>query len=222
MAAQILLPISPQSHRPEQTLLIGNYLDVGTVLERYFFGVAAAQVQNVPVKGCSGLRDGSLQQLVPSPFAIFIEPAPSQIILIGFFAPWMVPKFKTGTQNTFGEERRPHPGAKSEDQLHSVPFDDRVALHRTVVRHPCRLAPSLLLGLGQRKPHPSRIQVGYCKGFALLDHPGKSDRHPVKEGNAHLEFVQSSQDGGGGRWFRSGDAQAVADGPTFRAKRLDL
>jgi hypothetical protein len=32
-AAQTLLPISPQSHRPEQTLLVGDYLDVGTVLE---------------------------------------------------------------------------------------------------------------------------------------------------------------------------------------------
>jgi hypothetical protein len=43
-AAQTLLPISPQSHRPEQTLLVGDYFDVGTVLESDFLGVAAAQV----------------------------------------------------------------------------------------------------------------------------------------------------------------------------------
>src|ERR1700722_5596443 len=146
-AAQTLLPISPQSHRPEQTLLIGDYLDVGTVLESYLLGVAAAQVKNVPVKGGRGLVDGSLQQLVPSPFAIFIEPAPSQIILVGFFAPWVVPKFKAGTQNTFGEERRAHPGAQGDDQLHSVTLDDCVALDRTVVGHPRRLTPAFFDGL---------------------------------------------------------------------------
>jgi hypothetical protein len=43
-AAQPLLPISPQSHRSEQTLLVGDYLDVGTVLESYLLGIAAPQV----------------------------------------------------------------------------------------------------------------------------------------------------------------------------------
>jgi hypothetical protein len=38
------LPVSPQRHGPQQTLLIGDDLDLGAVLESHFLGVAAPEV----------------------------------------------------------------------------------------------------------------------------------------------------------------------------------
>ena len=85
-----MVAVSPQSHGPEQTLFIGDDLDIRTVFQGDFFRVATPDVERVPIKGCGGLRDRPFQDLVPAFRAVLQQAALAELAFIGFLAPRMV------------------------------------------------------------------------------------------------------------------------------------
>src|SRR6185503_14411246 len=76
------VPLAPERDAAEQSRLIGNDLDILAGFEGDLLGVAAAEIKVVPVEKLVGLFDRFLQQLVPALLTVFIEAAPTQVVLI--------------------------------------------------------------------------------------------------------------------------------------------
>ena len=80
-------------------------LTLGGQLEVDLFGVAAAQVEVVPVEELLRLIEGFPDQLVPALLAVAVEAAAADVVLVGFLLPGVVAEFEAGAKPAAGEER---------------------------------------------------------------------------------------------------------------------
>ena len=97
--------VFPQRHAAQQAGFVGDDLDVFGQLEFDLLGVAAADVEVVPVERCRGLRNGFLEELVPRLLAVFIEAAAADVVLVGVLLPGMMAEFEAGAKPAVGEQR---------------------------------------------------------------------------------------------------------------------
>ena len=77
-----LLPLTPQRYAAQKACFVGNDFDILAGLEVDLLGVAAAEVEVVPVEELGGLLDRFLQQLVPVLLAVLVEAAPAEVVLV--------------------------------------------------------------------------------------------------------------------------------------------
>ena len=108
------VPLTPESDAAKQAGFVGDDLHIFAGLEVELLGVAAAEVEVIPVEEFCGLFDGILHQLVPVLFAVFVESATAEEILVGFaLAPGMVGELEAGAETATGEERRAETGTQT-------------------------------------------------------------------------------------------------------------
>ena len=77
-------PSNRHNATPPKRPFVGDDFYVGAGGEGDFLGVAAADVEVVPVEGGVGLVDGRLEEFVPGFFAELVEAAAAEVVLVGF------------------------------------------------------------------------------------------------------------------------------------------
>ena len=82
-----LFVIAPEGDAAEDAFAVGDDADVFGGSEFDLLGVAAAEVEVVPVEGGLGLRDGFEEHFVPVLLAEAIEAAAADVVLVGEFLP---------------------------------------------------------------------------------------------------------------------------------------
>ena len=132
----------------------------------------------------------SLEPLVPLLFAVLVEAAAAQVVLVGLLAPGVMAEFEAGAELAIGEERRAHAGAECQKQFHAVALDGAVALHGGVIGHADGLLPALFQLALQRKIGPLGVQVDGGVYDAALDHARKAHRNAIEAGQARAQDVQ--------------------------------
>src|ERR1700679_625279 len=90
--------VLPQHHAAQQTGFIRYNRRIFWQVEVNLFAIPAANVEVVPVEGVRRLLNSFLQIFVPLLLSVFIQPAASDVILIGRLLPRMVAKFQPWTE----------------------------------------------------------------------------------------------------------------------------
>src|SRR5579859_812857 len=91
-----LIPLAPEDYAAEDSFFIGDDGYIRAGVDGDLFGVAAADVEVVPVEGGGGLRDGVFEEAVPRLLAEFVETAAAEVVLVGFALPGMMAEFEAG------------------------------------------------------------------------------------------------------------------------------
>jgi len=101
----VLFPFSPEGDAAEKAGFIRDDGDVGRKLEVDFLGVAAAEVEVVPVEEVQGLIDGFTEELIPALPAKFVEASAPEIVLV-FTVPFpgVVTEFEPRAEAPIGKE----------------------------------------------------------------------------------------------------------------------
>src|SRR5215469_4590466 len=90
--------VFPEGYAAQEAGFVGDDLYVFGWGEVDFFGVAAAEVEVIPVEGVGGLLDGFLQKFVPVLLAVFFEAALAEVVLVGLLLPGVVAELEAGAE----------------------------------------------------------------------------------------------------------------------------
>src|SRR5271157_5905909 len=206
--------ILPEEDAAEQAALVGDDGDVFGELEGDFFGVAAAQVEVVPVEEHFGLLDGGFEELVPAGLAVLVEAAAAEGVLVvhALLAPGMEAQLQAGDEVAIGKEGAAQAGTQGEHQLDAPALDDSVAGDVGVVAHTDGLAPTLGELVLEGEVAPVGMEVDGEDGDAALDDAGKANGDAVEVRKWGAEFIESGEYDLGRGHGRRDDAQPLADG----------
>src|ERR1035437_39466 len=207
--------IAPQDYAAEEAGLVGDDTHILAGLEEDFFGVAAAQVELVPVEELFGLLDGRFKEVVPAGLAEAVEAAAADVVLVGhaLLAPGVVAQLEAGNKVAVGEEGRAEAGAQGQHQFHAIALDGAIAGHVGVVAHADGLLPALFkLRLEWETAGPQGMEVEAEVGAAVLDDSGETDGDEVEGAHQLSQFVEpyKYRFGRGDGWRYH--ALALADG----------
>jgi len=221
---QLLYLVAPEDDAAEEADLVGDDADIGAEGEGDLFGVAAADVEEVPVEGGLGLLDGGFDEVIPAGLAEFVEAAAADVVLVGhaLFAPGVVAEFEAGAEVAVGEEGRAEAGAEGEDELDAVALDGAVAGDIGVVADADGLLPALFQLSLKLEAGPTGMEVEGSQGGSVLDDAGKTDRDAIEFGQQGAEAVEAAEDEFRGGNLRGDDALALADGLACRIKKHGL
>src|ERR1700689_3697995 len=81
------LPLAPEGYATEKAGFVRDDLYIFAGLEFDLLGIAATEVEMVPVEQTCGLIDSFLEELVPYLLTVLIQAAAAEVVLVGVLAP---------------------------------------------------------------------------------------------------------------------------------------